>query len=104
VDRHTAVSPQTEPALLGGDPPAAACAGRPQFCGFVDPSATAIAIDTGCRQIAEPGKLRHCRDVVGMAGEHRVAQGIGRHRNQGMGRTVQGLNFDGPITSKENCG
>src|SRR6202011_2417400 len=42
MDRHAAVMPQADPALLGGDTPAAALTGRQQSGGLVDPAAAAI--------------------------------------------------------------
>ena len=103
VDRRAAVAPKLEPALLCGDAAPAALTGRQQSGGFVDPTAAAIAINPGRRQIAELGKLS-CQgpDIAAVLGEHQVARGIGRNRDQQMGRPVQRGRIDRPVAIEQN--
>src|SRR6516162_8030285 len=64
VDRHAVVAPEVEPTLLGGDAASAA-----------------LAVNTGCREIADPGEAGDCHNVAAVGCEHRVASCAGRHRH-----------------------
>src|SRR6516162_1703268 len=104
VDRRAAVAPKLEPALLCGEAAPAALTGRQQSGGFVDPTAAAIAIDPGRRQIAEPGKPGQCRNITAVQGEHRVACGIGWNRDEEMGNPVQRGRIDRPLAIEQDGG
>src|ERR1700704_1837138 len=82
MHRHLAFALQSKPGVFGGNPAPAARAGRPQLRMLVHPTAVAIAIDAGRREITEPGKVRDRRDVVAMAVEYRIAGLVRRYRDQ----------------------
>src|SRR5215470_14919131 len=52
--RQAGSAMERQPALLGRDPAAAALAGRRERARFVDPTALAVAIHAGRREIADP--------------------------------------------------
>src|SRR5271170_2818110 len=110
VNRQAAVAPKLEPALLGLDPAPAALAARLERRCLVDPPSAAIAIDAGCRQIAEPSEPGQRADVAPMGVENRVAASVGRDGHQhtrdpiyrpGRQRAVAIKRLDGKASAPE---
>src|SRR6202040_408219 len=99
VTRPPAAPPEVEPACFGGDPAAAALSSRQRRGGLVDPAAAAVAIDTGGREIADPGEP--CWDIVAMGCEHRVAGTIRRNRHEEVGGPGEGPFGERPAAVEE---
>jgi len=92
VDRQR----QPQPRRFGHHTARTALAGRLERARLVDPTAVAVAVHSGGREIPRPAPLAGaCGKVAGMSDQHGIARGIGRDRTQQMAGALQrGMRID----------
>ncbi len=77
---------ELQPLVLGQKPPLASLRDRRAGRRFVDPSTTAVAINTDGREVAEPRRVRGRGQVLGVMDQHGIAGRLGRNRREDVRR------------------
>ena len=89
VNRHPVRPAEGKPRALGGETPLGAFLAGPGRVVLVHPTAAPVSVDARRREVADPLDAGEPADHAGHGGQHRVAAGLRRGRDQYVGRAVE---------------